>query len=220
MKKYLTLFFGLFFFSLFSQNNLEIKRQNDSLLSVLSVKKDDSTQARTYRKLFQINRYFEPDKAIFYIKKSQSLVEKMKWKKGMALIYIDIANHYNDTGEHALAVEYYIKAEKQIANIPSEKFNLYSGFFNAYLSQENFSKAKEYSNLFSQIALKSKDNYKIGLAYKSKGYLFTVIKDTINAKKNFGIALKYSQDNNENKEIVSSILRDHKSNFLSTDFIL
>ena len=28
------------------------------------------------------------------------------------------------------------------------------------------------------------------------------------------------KDNNENKEIVSSILRDHKSNFLSTDFIL
>lgn len=28
------------------------------------------------------------------------------------------------------------------------------------------------------------------------------------------------KDNNENKEIVTSILRDHKSNFLSTDFIL
>ncbi len=212
MKKYLTLFFGLFFLNLFSQNNLEIKRQNDSLLSVLSVKKDDSTQARTYRKLFQINRYFEPDKAFFYIKKSQSLVEKMKWKKGMALIYIDIANHYNDTGEHALAIEYYIKAEEQIANIPSEKFNLYNGFFNAYLSQENFSKAKEYSNLSLQIALKSKDDYKMGLAYKSKGYLFTVIKDTINAKKNFDIALKYSQDNNEMKANILMFLGDLEQN--------
>jgi signal transduction histidine kinase len=212
MKKYLSLVFGLFYLSLFSQNNLDIKRQNDSLLSVLSEKKDDSTLARTYRKLFQINRYFDPDKAIIYIKKSQSLVEKMKWKKGMALIYIDMANHYNDTGEHALAIEYYLKAEKQIASIPSEKFNLYNGFFNAYLSQENFSKAKEYSNLLSQIALKSKDNYKIGLAYKSKGYLFTVLKDTINAKKNLSIALKYSQDNKEIKANILMLLGDLEKN--------
>ena len=28
------------------------------------------------------------------------------------------------------------------------------------------------------------------------------------------------KDNSENKEIITSILRDHKSNFLSTDFIL
>ena len=79
----------------------------DSLLSILKTAKEDTNKVNI---LFQLSEQCVVEDILKYAQQSLALAEKLKYEKGIANAYNNIAFVYHNQGQIQKALEYYAEA--------------------------------------------------------------------------------------------------------------
>ncbi len=125
----------------------------DSLINQLPTITNDTSKARLYKTIAEEASWYDLSVAMKYAEEGMRHVEKMKWKKGIAVFNYLTGTIYSDKGDYTKAIEYFEKAY-QLHLENADDFNAattLNGIGAAYSRQSNADKATE--NYFAALAL-------------------------------------------------------------------
>ncbi|MEH6679745.1 MAG: ATP-binding protein [Sediminicola sp.] len=190
MKWYICLYIALIGFT--NSGAQTFQKEVDSLLGELPKASNDTIKARIYRSLYNILQYQDPDKAIGYAKKGLAVATKMKWEKGLTIFNIDIGSFYNNTSDHALAIEHYLKALETITSLPSEGPLLYNNLSIAFAKEENLRMAETYAKKALASSIEINDSINISTSYDQLGLISIKKNERSKALRLFNKALQFN----------------------------
>ncbi len=146
----------------------------DSLETKLKTSKEDTLKVLTLDELSWTCVSVSTEKALKYGFAGLSLAQKLRYKRGIARIFSDIAAIHNSTGSFDSAITYYEKLRvlQQESNNKVGVATALAGLANAYNRKDNLAKAIQL--YFDALKLDEEANYKRGIAtcFSNLGIIF------------------------------------------------
>jgi tetratricopeptide (TPR) repeat protein len=148
---------------LVAQRPINIDSLRKELIELDKQKPSFSKDTNKVKTLLEMSVYYSSntDSGFYYIHRTLDFAQRIKWQKGVALAYIDLAVQYSSQG-NILKWSENVKKAFAIAlkiNDISLQSSCYGQFAAIYATQGNYPLAIKYFSLEYQLALKSKDYY-------------------------------------------------------------
>lgn len=139
--------------------------ESDSLIHQLSLTRNDTLKARTYKKLVELYTVSDATKAMQYANAGLQHVSAMHWSKGMAVYYQLIGTLYSNKGEYEKALTY-LQKSYSIHQTNKDVFNITSTLNNIGTVYQRSSRSSEAIQIYLKAlkeAEKIPDNYLISV---------------------------------------------------------
>ena len=200
MKKLLIAIILVVPFIFYCQKN---DKKLDSLLNKYSLKTgiEKAETAKIIGAYFKKNSQYY--KAIEYQQIAQDIYQSVaaltpaEKSKNIALCNSNIGAAYFFIGDHKKAMEYYIKAYKDIP----DNIDLLLNMQGVFSSQDNYEKAFGYAELAMKVAEKTKNFSQLDRIWAIKSDIYFSKKDTINAFKALEKSIEYSKKENDFEQL-------------------
>lgn len=114
----------------------------DSLQTVLSRSKKDSSKVNTLNKLAQAYVRTDPAKGMDYAQQALRLATAIKWDEGIARSYFRIAVQYETSSDYAKTLDFFNRALKQTSDRRLQS-KIFTGIGNSHFYESHYSKALE-----------------------------------------------------------------------------
>jgi two-component system, sensor histidine kinase PdtaS len=151
------------------------KARVDSLLSEYNSprfqKMPDTSKVKLINNISFAIHYFDPTEGLKYGHKALALAEKIKWEKGLGLVYNSLYASHSSLSVYDSAIEYCIRSLnifRKLGNIKNVAIN-YGNIAECYVNTGDFPSALKYQFLQLNIADSLKDPEMIGVSYMNIG---------------------------------------------------
>jgi signal transduction histidine kinase len=206
-------------------NSISVFGQNqkiDSLLSLLQTQKEDTNKAKSYASLCGLVRNNDLEKAIVYGKKGVELAEKLKFNKGIAVSYLNLATAYMfssklDSGiillNKSLEYAHKVGEPKRLGLVYLNRADFYRQLQNISQSLKDCATALKFAEIAKDEDVKARVNQTFGAIYLSQdNYPQSILYNKLAIKgyqkignkrmeavglNNLGLALKHQKDYQE-----------------------
>jgi serine phosphatase RsbU (regulator of sigma subunit) len=147
------------------ENHAQIAQKIDSLRYVLNSHLSDSQRVKTLNDLGWLYRIYIPDSALFYIKESSILAEKIHYYKLWAESYNYLGIVHRNLGNYPLAMESFLQALYVAENhqLPIEEAYSLNNIGELHRLHEDYEEALNYSR--RSLIIFEKLNHQEGLSY-------------------------------------------------------
>ncbi len=145
------LYLIIIFVILFSNTSFCISKQTeqqiDSLKLEIKKAESDTDKVKLYDKLSYKYSKVDPEEGLKYAIEAKNLSEQLKWKKGLAMSWLDIGMNHASLSNNKDALIAFENALNYYENLSDERgiSAVYSNIGLLYKSQSNYPKALEYS---------------------------------------------------------------------------
>jgi tetratricopeptide (TPR) repeat protein len=186
---------------LVAQRPINIDSLRKELIKLEKQKPSFSKDTNKVKTLLEMSVYYSSntDSGFYYIHRTLDFAQRIKWQKGVALAYIDLAGQYSSQG-NILKWSENVKKAFAIAlkiNDISLQASCYGQFAAIYATQGNHPLAIKYFSLEYKLALKSKDYYIASNALNNVAHCWSNLGNKTKAltilKKSLALAKQHNQ---------------------------
>lgn len=190
----------------FAQNSNSVgerSRTTDSLLTLLSTTKQDTTKVNTYNQLFFEYEFSDDAKARENLNKALALAQKIDYKKGLAATFTHLGYFAEDKGNYQEALKNYFAALKTQGNIGDKggMSVLLNNIGNIFDNQGNYPEALK--NHLASLKIKEEidDRKGISASYNNIGLIYMHQNNYTFALKNYVAALTIMEKMKDNENL-------------------
>jgi tetratricopeptide (TPR) repeat protein len=179
----------------------------DSLLSVLPNAKEDTGKVRLFNSISSTYHLIDPNKGISYGEQGIDLANKLKWEKGLGMLYNTLGNNYRIKGDYSIALEYFFKALKVNEKI-NERIGIAQNFGNIgiiYKTQKDYPNALVYYNKALAMFEKLGNKEGIGTNLGNIGITYEMMKEYSKSLDYQKRALKIYEETGNRKSIAHNL---------------
>lgn len=176
----------------------------DSLLSILKTAKEDTNKVNI---LFQLSEQCVVEDILKYAQQSLALAEKLKYEKGIANAYNNIAFVYHNQGQIQKALEYYSQAlaiQEKIKNDVGLATAL-SNVASIYDDQNQIEKSLEYNLRALKLFRKINRQEGVGISLNNIGVLYRSLGQIDKSLEYYLQSLEVQKENNYTNEIALTL---------------
>ncbi len=170
------------------------KARVDSLLEEYNSprfqKMPDTSKVKLINNISFAIHYFDPTEGLKYGHKALVLAERIKWKKGLGLVYNSLYASHSSLSAYDSAIEYCIRSLsifRDLGNIKNVAIN-YGNIAECYSNTGDFPSALKYEFLQLNIADSLKDSEMLGISYMNIGSTYMQLQKFDKAIKYFLVA--------------------------------
>lgn len=160
----------------YAQRPINIDSLRKELIQLDKQKPSFSKDTNKVKTLLEMSVYYSlnTDSGFYYIQHTLDFAQRIKWQKGVALAYIDLAVQYSSQSNILKWSENVQKAFDIALKIKdnSLKLSCYGQFAAIYATQGNYPLAIKYFSLEHELSLKLKDYYIASNSLNNAGYIW------------------------------------------------